>query len=244
MKNHFLDYGARFDDPQIARVPNLDPIAEDFHQLSPYNYASNNPVTNIDLWGLQGVNVNVLSKLVTIGVKVKNWAQGMVNYAKETNTTGTYNSPSINSAKRSSLESQKIVSDLSHLVAPISDNTDIRAGIGANTAEGPFGAGLEFGSDGGRAFIDAGIAGLEASVNEEGDVNTALAVFGDNVAGESLDGNKISKNIGAGVYIKVLFDPINAFIDYVEKQKETSAIINSYNISIQKTTSEDEEKNK
>jgi hypothetical protein len=32
----------------------MDPIADNFFDLSPYNYASNSPVAKIDLWGLQG----------------------------------------------------------------------------------------------------------------------------------------------------------------------------------------------
>lgn len=34
----------------------VDPISSDFPHLSPYNYASNDPVLNIDLHGLQGVS--------------------------------------------------------------------------------------------------------------------------------------------------------------------------------------------
>jgi RHS repeat-associated protein len=53
----WLDYGFRWYDPSIARFPNVDPIIERFAYLTPYNYASNDPIKNIDLWGLQGYNV-------------------------------------------------------------------------------------------------------------------------------------------------------------------------------------------
>jgi hypothetical protein len=51
-------FGARYYDPTLGRFPNVDPIIEKFPYLTPYNYASNNPVTNIDLWGLQGTSAN------------------------------------------------------------------------------------------------------------------------------------------------------------------------------------------
>lgn len=51
----WYDYGARFYDSALGRFTGIDPIAQKFAHLSPYNYASNNPILNIDLWGLQGV---------------------------------------------------------------------------------------------------------------------------------------------------------------------------------------------
>jgi len=49
-------YGFRYYDPAIGRFTGVDPIADEFPHLSVYNYASNDPVRNIDLHGLQGVD--------------------------------------------------------------------------------------------------------------------------------------------------------------------------------------------
>jgi RHS repeat-associated protein len=52
----WFDFKARYYDPIIGRFTGEDPIAVAFAELSPYNYASNNPSTMIDLWGLQAVD--------------------------------------------------------------------------------------------------------------------------------------------------------------------------------------------
>jgi len=46
-------YGVRYYDPVIGRFIGVDPIIEDFPWVTPYNYAENEPIANIDLWGLQ-----------------------------------------------------------------------------------------------------------------------------------------------------------------------------------------------
>lgn len=49
----WYDFGFRFYAPALGRFPSLDPKADEFNWVSPYNYAENSPVANIDLWGLQ-----------------------------------------------------------------------------------------------------------------------------------------------------------------------------------------------
>jgi RHS repeat-associated protein len=46
-------YGKRYYDAAIGRFPNVDPLIDTFHFVSGYNYAENEPVAHIDLWGLQ-----------------------------------------------------------------------------------------------------------------------------------------------------------------------------------------------
>ena len=50
----WYDYGMREYDCQIGRFFRIDPLSEKFYILTPYQYASNDPVTNIDLDGLEG----------------------------------------------------------------------------------------------------------------------------------------------------------------------------------------------
>jgi hypothetical protein len=57
---NWYDYGFRFYDPAIGRFPSLDPKADEFEWVSPYNYAENSPIANLDWWGLQKVNFQAI----------------------------------------------------------------------------------------------------------------------------------------------------------------------------------------
>lgn len=55
---NWYSYGFRMYDPALGRFPSMDPISSQFPHVSPYNYAENEPVSSIDLWGLQRWIVN------------------------------------------------------------------------------------------------------------------------------------------------------------------------------------------
>ena len=50
---NWLDYGKRWYDPAIGRFTGVDPISDQFPHVTTYNYAENEPIGHIDLWGLQ-----------------------------------------------------------------------------------------------------------------------------------------------------------------------------------------------
>lgn len=59
VKGNWQDYGARLYDTRICRFPSPDPIIIQEHkypELSPYQFASLNPILNIDLDGLEGIH--------------------------------------------------------------------------------------------------------------------------------------------------------------------------------------------
>jgi RHS repeat-associated protein len=55
---NFYDYGMRGYDPRIGRFPSVDPLAPKYPYFSPYQYAGNNPIYNIDVDGLENIAAN------------------------------------------------------------------------------------------------------------------------------------------------------------------------------------------
>ena len=85
---NLYEYGARWYDPAIGRFTGVDPIADDFPHLSVYNYASNDPIKNIDLHGLQGVPNYMVEHVKD---RIENAVQGTVdNISNAVQGAGNY----------------------------------------------------------------------------------------------------------------------------------------------------------
>lgn len=51
------DYGMRIYNPALGRFLSVDPISKEYPELTPYQFASNKPITSIDLDGLEELDV-------------------------------------------------------------------------------------------------------------------------------------------------------------------------------------------
>ena len=89
----WLDYGARFYDASVGRFWTIDPLAEaDAHQ-TPYAYANNNPVSNIDVEGLAGDKPIDGGMKATVTVTAKNGQTPMQVKTPQVTSIGSGSNP-------------------------------------------------------------------------------------------------------------------------------------------------------
>lgn len=53
-EGNFQDYGMRMYNPRIGRFFNVDPLTNEYPELTPFQFASNTPIQAIDIDGLEG----------------------------------------------------------------------------------------------------------------------------------------------------------------------------------------------
>ena len=63
------DFGARMYDPDLARWTTQDPLADQYHGISPYAYCNNNPVNFVDPDGEFPLLSNFVGGIVSAGVE-------------------------------------------------------------------------------------------------------------------------------------------------------------------------------
>ncbi len=64
----WYDYGARHLDAALGRWATVDPMAEEYYNMSPYNYCGNNPINAIDMNGLKPDSISAaLMSLLAYG---------------------------------------------------------------------------------------------------------------------------------------------------------------------------------
>jgi RHS repeat-associated protein len=64
------DYGMRMYDPRICRFPSVDPIAKQYPELTPYQFAGNTPIQATDLDGLEPRHIDPDHEDITLGRNV------------------------------------------------------------------------------------------------------------------------------------------------------------------------------
>ena len=79
---NWYDYGFRNYDPQLGRFVQVDPLTDENPTLSGYHYALNDPIGNIDEYGLTGVGV--IGQLACWGGQ----SASMVNMARTLSAIG------------------------------------------------------------------------------------------------------------------------------------------------------------
>ena len=159
----------------------------------------------------------------------------MVDYSRQTSTSKGYRSMNATEANAKGLSSQKAISDASHVIAPIAEETNIAIGVGGDikiNKDIKIGVGGEIGTDGIKVYTvtpkDA-VSG-ELTLDREGNFDGNLQIAGETIVGDAPknDDGKISKTIGKGAYVRVETNPSKIVQKYQNQKEMLKSIEDSY----------------
>jgi RHS repeat-associated protein len=186
------DFGARWYDASIGRFLCVDPIADQFPWVTPYNYAENEPVGSIDLWGLQRLKVDFVYRTKTASEFNRNRATlGVsIRHPRAASTIGAFESGSKNISSVSARIARHASADGENLSKGIgSESNALRHAIWSATINQKFGSDIAEELTNAHEGIGFGsIVSMDMAVPFVGDMSLAddLVDFLNNEIGRSI----------------------------------------------------------
>ena len=92
---NWYHYGARMYDPAIGRFTGVDPISDQFAWASTFNYAENDPVSAIDLHGLQKMSHPFETQMMAQRLSKQNGSDLVDNVRAIQNSRAFNNAPDL-----------------------------------------------------------------------------------------------------------------------------------------------------
>jgi len=71
------DYGMRIYDPRLGKFLSVDPITNEYPELTPYQFASNRPIDGIDIDGLEWGMLGTLGRTTKLTMETAGWEVGL-----------------------------------------------------------------------------------------------------------------------------------------------------------------------
>jgi hypothetical protein len=218
----------------------LDPIAESFYYVTPYNYAENSPIANIDLWGLQALNFNqrdLIRAATSEGVN-----QSTQRFNQALNNIGYVSIGTQGAGLGAEVKLGPVEAGAKALFGSVEANSDLS--VSANVVK--IEAGVTVKDIGPQGDLTVGNIEMNATGVESSAFDAALGL-GLNKA--SVQENKVGFAIAyadifvsAGVNLDAIGEAVNSTVSAVQgffKSLFTESTNNSFNTSSELNSSED-----